>query len=127
MMTRRRNGPGGNRGHAQADGLRAWAVYQPPKPSGRLPDNWRDRLPEPATYYGQHVEKLGKANGSGWAQGRCPFHEDRNDSLSVDLSGTRGGWKCFAGCGGGDLVSFHMRRTGQGFKDAVRELMGGRA
>lgn len=92
----------------------------------RLPHNWRDRMPDPAIYYGHHVEKIGTANGSGWAQGRCPFHEDRNDSLSVDVSSTRGGWKCFAGCGGGDLVSFHMRRTGQEFKDAVRDLMGGR-
>lgn len=127
MMPRRRNGPGGNRGHAQADGLRAWAVYQSPKRSARLPGNWRDRLPDPGTYYRQHVAKLGKAHGNGWAQGQCPFHDDRHASLSVNTANPRGPWKCFAGCGGGDLVSFHMRRTGQGFKDAVRDLMGVRA
>ncbi|WP_045764277.1 hypothetical protein [Xanthomonas albilineans] len=57
----------------------------------RLPDNWRDRLPNPAHYYGQHVDKLGKPHGNGWAQGRCPFHEDRNASLGVNLANPRDG------------------------------------
>lgn len=92
----------------------------------RIPDNWRDRLPDPASYYAAHVGKLTRANGSGYAQGKCPFHEDGNASLSVNLTG-KGGWKCFAGCGSGDLVSFHMRRTGLDFKAAVRELVGGAA
>ncbi|MDE2406852.1 MAG: hypothetical protein KGL91_03195 [Xanthomonadaceae bacterium] len=95
--------------------------------SHRLPDNWRDRLPAPATYYGQHVEKLGKPNGTGWAQGRCPFHDDHNASLSVSLSGERGHYRCFA-CGErGDMVGFHMRHTGLGFNEAVRDLLGVRA
>ena len=93
-----------------------------PRPASRLPDNWRDRLPDPAHYYGQHVAKLGKPNAAGWAQGTCPLHDDRNASLSVNLHS--GGWRCFAGCGGGDLVGFHMRRTGQPFMDAARELLG---
>lgn len=92
----------------------------------RLPDQWRDRLPDAASYYGKHVAKLGKPNASGWAQGRCPFHEDKADSFSVKL-GERGNWKCFAGCGNGDVVSFHMRRTGLAFMDAVRDLLGVRA
>lgn len=89
----------------------------------RLPGNWRDRLPNPEPYYRANVAKLGKANGGGWAQGVCPFHEDRNASLSVKVA-ERGNWKCFAGCGGGDLVSFHMRRAGLDFADAVRDLLG---
>lgn len=88
--------------------------------------NWRDRLPDPATYYGRHVAKLGRPNGGGWAQGVCPFHEDGNASLSVHVSGG-GGWKCFAGCGGGDLVSFHQRVRGCDFKTAVAELVRGGA
>ena len=99
------------------------SLYGRDKPR-RLPDNWRDRLPDPAHYYPQHVAKLGKANATGWAQGQCPFHEDRNASLSVNLRDGRGGWRCFAGCGGGDLVGFHMRRTGLPFTDAARELLG---
>lgn len=50
-----------------------------------VPKNWRDRLPSPAAYYGQHVARLGKPNGDGWAQGQCPFHEDRQASLSINL------------------------------------------
>lgn len=38
-----------------------------------------------------------------------------------------GGWRCFAGCGAGDLLSFHERLTGMGFRDAVAELTGGAA
>lgn len=127
MMTRRRNGPGGNRGHAQAGGRSAWTVCQFPKRSARLPGNWRDRLPDPDAYYRQHVAKLGKAHGNGWAQGQCPFHDDRHASLSVNLANPRGFWKCFAGCGSGDMVGFHMRRTGLAFPDAARDLLGVRA
>ncbi len=89
-----------------------------------IPANWRQRLPDPAAYYAGRVEKLGAANPSGWAQGRCPFHKDREPSLSVNLYGERGGWRCFSGCGHGDLVSFHQRLTGLGFKQAVRSLLG---
>jgi DNA primase len=92
--------------------------------SVRIPDNWRDRLPDPASYYAQHVAKLGKPNATGWAQGPCPFHEDRNASLSVHITSMKGPWRCFASCGGGDLVGFHMRRTGLDFKGAVRDLIG---
>lgn len=91
--------------------------------SSRLPDNWRDRLPDPGVYYGQTIIKLGRVNSSGWAQGKCPFHEDTAASLSVRVA-DRGNWKCFAGCGGGDLVSFHMQRTGMTFVEAVRDLLG---
>lgn len=95
--------------------------------SPNLPLNWRDRLPDPATYYGHALDKLTRANSAGYAQARCPFHEDGNASLSVNLAG-KGGWKCFAGCGAGDLVSFHQRRSGLDFKAAVLELVrGGRA
>ena len=93
----------------------------------RLPDNWRDRLPDPASYYRQHVAKLSSARGSGWAQGCCPFHEDGSASLSVKLANPRGFWKCFAGCGNGDMVSFHMKRTGLPFADAARDLLGVRS
>lgn len=93
----------------------------------RLPDNWRDRLPDPASYYAAHVAKLSRPNGTGWAQGTCPFHDDHNASLSVHVTDARGGWRCFAGCGGGDLVGFHMRRTGLAFRDAVADLLRWRA
>lgn len=96
---------------------------QPPA-TAHIPDNWRDRLPHPASYYAQHVQKLGRPNAAGWAQGACPFHEDRNASLSVHVMGERGHWRCFASCGGGDLAGFHMRLRGLDFKAAVRDLIG---
>ena len=103
------------------------ALYGRNNPSGssaRLPANWRDRLPDPVSYYSDKVAKLGKRNGDGWAQGRCPFHDDRDASLSVNLAGLRGCWKCFAGCGAGDMVAFHMRLRSLPFAEAVRELVG---
>ena len=114
---------GGRRASDAVAGLRA--LYgRSHGTSARAPDNWRDRMPDPAMYYAEHVAKLGKRNGTGWAQGRCPFHDDRDASLSVHLDGTRGCWKCFAGCGQGDLVAFHMRLRGLSFVEAVRDLSG---
>ena len=109
--------------------------YSTPKPTAarrgwqghRMPLNWRERMPEPETYYRARVEKLGPRHGNGWAQGRCPFHEDSTASLSVHLDSPRGGFRCFAGCGHGDLLAFHMRLTGLDFADAVRDLVGGAA
>lgn len=95
--------------------------------SPTLPRDWRARLPAPGDYYPQRVAKLSKPNATGWAQGTCPFHEDRNASLSVHVSDTRGAWRCFAQCGGGDLVAFHMRFAGKPFKEAVADLVRCRA
>lgn len=101
--------------------------YGKPNTAKRLPDYWRNRLPDPAHYYAQHVAKLGKPNGTGWAQGVCPFHDDHNASLSVHVEGERGHFKCFA-CGEhGDMVTFHRQRTGLDFVAAVRDLLGVRA
>jgi hypothetical protein len=121
MARQKRSAPGGNRGQAQAGGLSAWRVYRKPSQA----DQWRDHLPDPASYYSARLPKLSRPNGAGWAQARCPFHEDRAASLSVNL--VHGGWRCFAGCGQGDMVSFHERLTGMGFRDAVAELTGGAA
>lgn len=91
----------------------------------RMPNDWRERLPTPETYYRVRVEKLSPQHINGWAQGRCPFHDDGTASLSVHLGNPRGGWRCFAGCGSGDLLAFHMRLTGLAFAEAVRDLVGG--
>jgi CHC2 zinc finger len=95
------------------------------KTSPRLPNNWRERLPDPSAYYAQHVAKMGTPVARGWASGLCPFHDDRSPSFSVNLTDPRGSWRCHASCGSGDLVGFHMKRTGQSFRDAVGELIGG--
>lgn len=90
----------------------------------RLPDNWRERLPDPASYYAAHLDNLARAAGDGWAASRCPFHDDAHASASANL--TTGGFRCHACEARGDLVGFHMRRTGLAFAPAVRDLIGGR-
>lgn len=127
-VTRNTKPRGGNRGAIRkgaSDYMKnVAALYGSRSASTRIPENWRDRLPDPASYYAQHVAKLTKPNATGWAQGQCPFHEDRNASLSVHVASVKGQWRCFASCGGGDMVGFHMRRTGLDFKAAVRDLLG---
>lgn len=51
----------------------------------------------------------------------CPFHSDRSPSLNICMN--TGKFYCF-GCGasGGDVIDFHRRLTGCGFKQAVSEL-----
>lgn len=131
-MTRQKRknpGAGGRRGSVTAAFGQS---HSTPKPTAarrgwqghRMPSNWRERMPEPETYYRARIEKLGPRHGNGWAQGRCPFHDDSTASLSVNLDSPRGGWRCFAGCGSGDLLSFHMRLSGLGFVEAVRDLVG---
>jgi hypothetical protein len=95
--------------------------------SDRVPPNWRGQLPDSRTYYVRHVGKLIRANADGWAQGKCPFHDDHNASLSVKIVGPHSGWRCFAGCGKGDMVAFHMRLRGCAFKQAISELVRGGA
>jgi DNA primase len=52
--------------------------------------------------------------------GSCPWHEDREPSLSVDPQ--QGLYHCF-GCGeSGDVVSLVEKMKGVGFKDAMRYL-----
>ncbi len=59
-----------------------------------------------------------KSVGGGRFMGKCPFHDDRLPSLSV--SETDGSfWKCFAGCGAGDVIKFVQMIDGISFKDAV--------
>lgn len=123
------NGPQKRQRHRCSGGeavAKLKALYGTNRNTPRLPERWRERLPDPETYYRAHVAKLGKGHGNGWAQGQCPFHEDRNASLSVNLAQPRGFWKCFAGCGSGDMVSFHMKLTGLPFADSARALLGGR-
>jgi len=51
---------------------------------------------------------------------RCPFHEEKTPSFSVNAS--KGFYKCF-GCGkGGNVFTFLMELEGLNFPDAVREV-----
>lgn len=53
-------------------------------------------------------------------RGHCPFHDDRNHSFSINTE--QNYWHCFAGCGGGSIIDFWMKRQGCDFKTAVGEL-----
>lgn len=98
------------------------------KPStARLPADWRARIErlDVVGYYARRVSKLTAPNASGWCSGPCPFHNDAHASLSVHVTNRRGGWKCFASCGGGDLIGFEMKLTGKTFAEAVAGLLRG--
>src|SRR3954453_19880351 len=70
---------------------------------------------------------LGPAPGRRGERGRrlwwpCPFHEDRNPSLTLTPDG--GHWHCF-GCGeSGDAAAMVMRLEGVTFPEAVAYLTG---
>lgn len=54
------------------------------------------------------VDLIGQSGGN--QKAKCPFHDDKSPSFSVNL--TKGSWKCFSGCGGGGVVEFIARRRG---------------
>ena len=53
--------------------------------------------------------------------GRCPFHKDKIHPNFYVYPETNS-WYCFAGCGGGDNISFLMKLKNISFKEAVKEL-----
>jgi len=61
-----------------------------------------------------------RRSGPGRYMGRCPFHEERTPSFSVNAS--EGLYKCF-GCGvGGDMFTFVMDSEGLDFVGALESL-----
>jgi hypothetical protein len=80
----------------------------------------RALLPPPRSFYQRELVKLSRSS-RGWAKARCCFHDDRNPSLSVNLSTS--GFLCFScGARGGDLIDFVRLRDGVGFLAAARSL-----
>lgn len=55
-------------------------------------------------------------------KGKCPFHEDIRTPNFCIYPETNS-WFCFAGCGGGDSISFYMRLKDIDFKQAIKELI----
>jgi hypothetical protein len=52
--------------------------------------------------------------------GLCPFHPDKSPSFSVNLQ--TGLWKCYAGCGGGNIVDYHAKANNLSTKEAYQKL-----
>lgn len=53
---------------------------------------------------------------------RCPFHQDKSPSFSVFQSDGLWFWKCHAGCGEGDEITFLEKREGLSNGDAIRRF-----
>ncbi len=68
-------------------------------------------------FIGQFVQLRPVASG---AIGLCPFHDDHHPSFGVNVKGNY--WNCFAGCGGGDIISFWMKLKNVDFPTAVTQL-----
>lgn len=79
----------------------------------------RDRLPSPLNYYtGCGLRLIGRGE---WRSAVCPFHDDTKPSLRVNIDS--GGFRCMVcGAKGGDVLAFHMLRTGMRFIDAAKAL-----
>ena len=55
---------------------------------------------------------------------RCPFHDDREPSMSWNIE--KGVWKCHAGCGEGGLIDFEQKLNGGSREEAgarIAEIM----
>ena len=69
--------------------------------------------------YRPHVKKAVVAGGK--MTGLCPFHNDRNNSFSVDLK--TGKWHCFSEEIGGNFLDFYGRIHGCDTKEAYQEIL----
>lgn len=69
--------------------------------------------------YRQHIKKAVVAGKK--MTGLCPFHNDRNNSFSVDL--TTGKWHCFSEEIGGNFLDFYAKIHNTDTKDAFKEIL----
>ena len=76
-----------------------------------------NKLPKPQALYARFSIAIKVA---GWNMAKCPFHDDKHASLSVN--GSHGGYVCHA-CGAkGSLIGFYMAMTNKDFKTAMTDL-----
>lgn len=52
--------------------------------------------------------------------GNCPFHQESTPSFAIYPKTNT--WNCFAGCGGGDVISFYMKLHSVDFQTALEAL-----
>lgn len=55
---------------------------------------------------------------------RCPFHDDKTPSFTVDREGKL--WNCHAGCGGGDVVNLMARFEDKPVEQLLKEWVVGK-
>ena len=87
-----------------------------------MPDDLKERLKREVS-----IQRLAEARGIKLTRkgnnlmGLCPFHKDRNPSLSIDP--VTNVWNCLGACGGGgDVFEWVMRAEGISFKHALELL-----
>ena len=90
-----------------------------PKNQGRCASS-HEQLPDAVAYYQNRYPNEISAS-TGWVTVRCPFHNDKNPSLSINLDS--GGFCCHA-CGerGSNVIEFHRKLKGISFTEAAKEL-----
>jgi 5S rRNA maturation endonuclease (ribonuclease M5) len=88
-------------------------------PSTHLSETVLSNL-EYSSFYRSFIPTLREHGGNKEATGLCPFHDDHNPSFSVNVE--TGLWKCFAGCGQGDVIAFYKKLNGVDFKIALKDL-----
>jgi hypothetical protein len=81
-------------------------------------DEAKRRLPLPGLMrkvgFGQHAKK----------SALCPFHDDKHNSFSVwKSSGGLWFWKCHAGCGEGDEITFLEQHGGVSRREAIKRYL----
>jgi hypothetical protein len=62
------------------------------------------------------VKLIGQGNNP---KAKCPFHDDRNPSFSVDVA--KGVWNCHAGCGGGSVIDLLAKYEGISPLDVLKK------
>lgn len=84
-------------------------------------------LPELFASWGVKLRQ-GQRGGGQYYRGRCPFHEDRDPSLSIiRYPDGMWHWKCHSGCGHGTIIDALMLREGLAKAAAIaraREVTG---
>lgn len=70
-------------------------------------------------FYQEHIPSL-QINGKPEALGLCPFHDDHNPSLSVNVEA--GLYHCPVCGAGGDIFTFYQKIMGVDFPAALREV-----
>jgi DNA primase len=66
--------------------------------------------------------KLTKISNNGSYTGLCPWHDDRNHSLSVDE--IKGLFHCFGCDAKGDIIEVVRKMEGVSFREALKKLEG---
>jgi len=73
------------------------------------------------SYYHERCGELKRVGDGSNALAKCPFHQDETASLSIHVP--TGKWSCKAGCGAGNIISFHARIEELDTKTAYADLL----